>query len=62
MRLKFPEKHETTCCELRSICLKVDKTSVEFITSDFHNRILFQVEVKCWTDQPLDHKNNPLEC
>ena len=38
MRLKsFPEKHGTTCRELRSICPKVDKTSVEFILSDCHN-------------------------
>ena len=38
MRLKsFPEKHGTTCWELRSICPKVDKTSVEFITCDCHD-------------------------
>ena len=43
------------CWELRSICLKVDKTSVEFT-------VLFQVKVKRQTDQLLDHKKNPLEC
>ena len=51
----FQEKHGTTCWELRSICLKVDKTSVEFT-------VLFQVKVKRQTDQLLDHKKNPLEC
>ena len=51
----FQEKHGTTCWELRSICLKVDKTSAEFT-------VLFQVKVKRQTDQLLDHKNNPLEC
>ena len=40
--------------------IEVDKTSVEFITCDFHN--LFQVKVKRERDQLLDYKNNSLEC
>jgi len=54
----FPEKHGTTCWELRSICPKVDTTSVEFISCDFHSPL----SSKRQTNQLLDHKNNPLEC
>ena len=52
--------------------LKVNKTSVDFITIVTFQpvqqalgraiTIRFQVKIKCQTDQPLDHKNNPLEC